>query len=228
MPAAAARMLIHGPKAWPCQWVEPLATRGSARDVMSRAHRFTGWPLTLMPPVALAIALSCVAPTPGAAQSVSLSPRVSLMEGHEVAGSMGLRAELGSSKLAVYGHGGAFGLVQKCDTSLPPSCNSPSGGGIELLGGVRLSLPRLGPTQPAVSLGAGALIWNDDDPYQSGVGNIWEAELRVGVKAFSWSDLVLGATLKSIGQSVSGGMQLGRDRGTYMGIVVGLLIPGSH
>jgi len=93
---------------------------------------------------------------------------------------------------------------------------------------VRLSLQPLGVAHPAISLGAGALVWADRKPYRSGVGNIWEAELRVAVKAFSWSDLVLGASLKNIGQSVSGGMQLDRDRGTYGGVVAGLLIPARR
>ena len=150
------------------------------------------------------------------------------MDGDDRASSIGLRGEVGSSKLALYGQGGVFFAEQRCETSLPPSCSTPSGGGLELLGGVRLSLPRLGVVHPAVSLGAGALIWDDDKPYNSGVGNIWEAELRVAVKAFSWSDLFLGATLKNVGQSVSGGMQLARDRGTYVGIVAGLVIPGSR
>lgn len=198
---------------------------------MNLNHCVVVWSRRLIGALAVAITWSCLNPAPGAAQSVFVSPRVSVlsvMDGDDRASSIGLRGEVGSSKLAIYGQGGVLYAEQRCETSLPPSCSSPSGGGIELLGGVRLSLPRLGPTQPAVSLGAGALIWNDDDPYKSGVGNIWEAELRVGVKAFSWSDVVLGATLKNIGQSVSGGMQLARDRGTYMGIVVGLLIPGSH
>ncbi len=149
------------------------------------------------------------------------------MDGHEFAWSLGLRGEIGSSRLAAYGQGGLFHVSQRCDLIAPPSCNTPSVGGIELLAGVRLSLPRLGPTQPAMSLGGGALVWSDHNRFKSAVGNIWEAELRVAVKAFSWSDLVLGATLKNIGQSVSGGMRLGRDRGTYVGIVAGLLIPVS-
>lgn len=73
--------------------------------------------------------------------------------------------------------------------------------------------------------GAGAMIWNDDPPFTSGTESVWEAELRVGVRVASWADLLLGAVLKSVGQSVSGGMILERDRGTYGGVVVGLLIP---
>lgn len=177
----------------------------------------------------LAGACTCLPLSPGTAQSIVVSPRVAVMDGHELAASIGLRGEAGSSKLAVYGQGGVFRVAaQGCDLVHPPFCNTPSDGGIELLGGVRLSFPRIGAAQPTISFGAGALVWEDDNPFKSGVGNIWEAELRVGVKTFSWSDLVLGATLKNIGQSVSGGMQLARDRGTYVGILVGLLIPGSH
>lgn len=68
-------------------------------------------------------------------------------------------------------------------------------------------------------------MWDDDQPFRGGTESVWEAELRVGVKVSSWADLLLGAVVKSIGQSVSGGKMLFRDRGTYGGIVVGLLIP---
>lgn len=187
--------------------------------------------VTPIGPVALAVAWFCLTPVPGQAQSVLVSPRVSVMDvmdGDDRASSLGLRGEVGSSALALYGQGGMFLAEQRCETSLPPSCSTPSSLGVELLGGVRFALPRLGVAHPAISLGAGALIWDDDTPHESGVGSIWEVEVRVGVKALSWSDLILGTTVKSIGQSVTGGMQLFRERGTYVGIMVGLLIPGTR
>jgi len=191
-------------------------------------HRcFVVWALPVMPALAVAISVPALTPTAGAAQSVVVSPRVALMGGDEAAASAGLRAEVGSPWLSVFGQGGWFGTTHDCTASIPATCTSPSSGGLELLGGVRLGLPRLGPVRPAISLGAGALIWNDDQQFggMGGTGSIWEAELRVGIKVFSWADILLGAVVKSVGQSVSGGMILERDRGTYGGIVVGLLIP---
>lgn len=188
-------------------------------------HRFVAWSLAVIPILTGAITVLALMPTAGAAQSLVVSPRVSLMGGDETAGSAGLRAEVGSSTLALFGQFGGLRVVQRCDLVIPPHCNTPSDGGLELLGGVRLALPRLGPARPAISLGAGALFWGDDQPFKSGTGSVWEAELRVGVKVASWADLLLGAVVKSVGQSVSGGMILERDRGTYGGVVVGLLIP---
>jgi len=187
-------------------------------------HRFVVWALPLMPALVVAITVSALTPTAGAGQSLVVSPRVSLMGGDETAASAGLRAEVGSSRLAVFGQFGGFAVSQGgCDLISP----CPSGGGIELLGGVRLSLPRRGPVRPAISLGAGALLWDDHGPTNSRAGTIWEAELRVGVKVSSWADLLLGAVVKSVAQSVSGGMRIERVRGTFGGIVVGLLIPVS-
>ena len=191
---------------------------------MSIQRRVVAWYFAVMPAPTVAIAVLALTPTPGAAQSLVVSPRVSVMGGDETAASAGLRAEVGSSRIAVFGQFGGFAVSQGgCDLS--SAC--PSGGGIELLGGVRLSLPRLGPVRPAVSLGAGALLWDDHGPTNSRAGTIWEAELRAGGGAFSWADLLLGAVVKSVAQSVSGGMRIERDRGTFGGVVVGLVIPVS-
>ena len=179
----------------------------------------------VMPALTVAIAVLALTPTPGAAQSLVVSPRVSVMGGDETAASAGLRAEVGSSTVALFGQFGWFGASHDCTLSIPPSCTTPSSGGLELLGGVRLALPRLGPVRPAISLGAGAMIWNNDGPFESGTESVWEAELRLGIRVFSWGDLLLGGTVKSVGQSVSSGIGLARDRGTYGGVVVGLLIP---
>ena len=185
-------------------------------------YRVIAWRFPVIPALTVAIAVLAMGPALGAAQSLIVSPRVSVMGGDETAASAGLRAEVGSSRFAVFGQFGGFAVSQGgCDVSSP----CPSGGGIELLGGVRLSPPRLGPVRPAVSLGAGALLWDDHGPTNSRAGTIWEAELRVGVRAFSWADLLLGAVVKSVAQSVSGGMRIERDRGTFGGIVVGLVIP---
>ena len=194
---------------------------------MSIQRRVVAWYFAVMPAPTVAIAVLALTPTPGAAQSLVVSPRVSVMGGDKTAASAGLRAEVGSSTVALFGQFGWFGVSHDCLLIAPPSCTTPSSGGLELLGGVRLALPRLGPVRPAISLGAGALIWNDDRQFGGlgGTGSIWEAELRLGIRAFSWGDLLLGGTVKSVGQSVSGGIGLARDRGTYGGVVVGLVIP---
>ena len=178
------------------------------------------WFLTVIRELAIVTAVVALIPTPGGAQSLVVSPRVSVMGGEETAGSYGLRAEVGSSSIALFGQGGAFRTGQACD--LIPPCPS---GGLELLGGVRLTLPRLGVVNPAVSLGAGVLVWDDEPPFKGGTESVWEAELRLGVRVFSWADLLLGGVVKSIGQSFSSGMTVISDRGTFGGIVVGLLIP---
>ena len=223
MPASAAVMLIQllSAKAALEMWGrEPGAHRGQmVRMILCVAAR------ALLAVGVTGVGLTGELPAQAAAQSFLVSPRVAVMEGDAFALSVGLRGEVGSTRLAVYAQGGLFRLTSTCETSLPPLCTSPSSGGVELLGGVRLSLPGIGPTHPAISLGAGALLWEDTQPYKSGVGSIWEGELRAGVKLFAWSDLVLAATLRNIGQSVTGGMRLERDRGTYVGIMAGLLIP---
>ncbi len=195
-----------------------------ARGHWGACCRFVAW---AHPALMVAVTVSALTPTPGRAQSLVVSPRVSLMGGDEGAGSAGLRVEAGSSTLALFGQVGWFGATHNCQLSDPPSCTTPSSGGLELLGGLRLALPRLGPIRPAISLGGGALMWDDDQPFRGGTESVWEAELRAGVKVSSWADLLLGAVVKSAGQSVSGGKRIARDRGTYGGVVVGLLIPVS-
>ncbi len=202
-------------------------SKGSVARVgtMTVPPRLIARTLAILPVLSVAVTVGVLTPTPGTAQSLVLSPRASVMGGDVGAWSTGLRAEVGSSTIALFGQFGWFGASHDCLLSAPPSCTTPSSGGLELLGGVRLALPRLGPVRPAISLGAGAMIWNNDGPFESGTGSVWEAELRLGIRAFSWGDLLLGGTVKSVGQSVSGGIGLARDRGTYGGVVVGLLIP---
>lgn len=188
-------------------------------------HGFVCWCLTVIPSVTVATAALPLTASSGVAQSLVVSPRASLMGGDETAASAGLRAEVGLPVLALFGHFGGFSVrPPNCDGVFPPSCTTSSGG-IEILGGVRLSLPQIGPAHPAISLGAGALFWDDDPQFENGTGSVWEAELRVGVRVSSWADLLLGGVVKSVGQSVSGETTLARDRGTYGGVVVGLLIP---
>lgn len=167
-----------------------MASSSSQRPVFLRS--FT-------PTVAAGLTVILVAgvPSAAAAQTLAVSPRVAVMDGDEFALSVGVRGELGWSRLALFGHGGLFGVSNRCTTSLPPTCSAPSSGGIELLGGVRLSLPSLGIAHPAVSLGGGAVVWDDFWGYDSKIGALWEAELRVGLGVFSWSDLLLGAAVKS-------------------------------
>jgi hypothetical protein len=69
------------------------------------------------------------------------------------------------------------------------------------------------------------VTWGDDRFYDSATGIIWEVEARAAATAFSWSDFLFGATIRSIGQSVSGEMKLSSQRNTYFGFMVGLLIP---
>ncbi len=188
-------------------------------------HRFVVWAFPVMPALAVAITVLALTPTRGAAQSLVVSPRVTLMGGDESAASAGLRAEVGSSRFALFGQLGGFAASQECsDLIAPQRCSTPSSSGLELLGGVRLALPRLGPVRPAISLGVGALLWDDFRTTDNGTGSIWEAELRVGVTVASWADLLLGTVVKSVGNR-AGGTTLVPDRGTYGGIVVGLLIP---
>ena len=178
----------------------------------------------------LALGLSCallgVPPAAVTAQSLSVSPRLSVMQGNQVAGSLGLRVEVGGPLVGIYGHTGRFGVGQTCETSLPPNCSSPSGGGTELTGGITLTFNRSQRVYPVLSLGAGALFWSDDPPYRSGVGTVLEAELDVRAPAFLRSELSVGVRVASISQSVSGGMRLyGDQRPVYAGLVAGLVVP---
>jgi hypothetical protein len=173
-----------------------------------------------------AVGLLGLLPATLAAQSLSVSPRLSVMEGDFTAGSIGLRLELGGSTLSGYGHAGLFGVSRSCDLSLPPSCSSPSGGGTELTGGLRVRFFRSDKVYPVLSVGGGALLWSDDDPYRSGVGRILEAELDIRTPAFFGSELSVGLRFANIGQSVSGGMHLyGPDHPSFAGLVVGLVVP---
>ena len=96
---------------------------------------------------------------------------------------------------------------------------------VELSGGGRVAFPDAGNVYPVFSAGAGALIWDDDEPYDSHVGLLLELEVAVRVVAFTWADLTVGARAQSIGQGVSGGMRLGANRRTHVGIVAGLVVP---
>lgn len=87
-------------------------------------------------------------------------------------------------------------------------------------GGVRVRLFRSEKTYPVLSVGGGALLWSDDDPYRSGVGRILEAELDVRTPAFFGAELSVGLRLANIGQSVSGGMRFyGPDHPSFAGLV---------
>lgn len=216
--------MLTGPSACIGARMNRLKRISGARGHWGACCRFVAWALPVMPSLMVAVTVSALTPAQVTAQSLVVSPRVSVMGGNETAWSAGPRVEVGSI-IAVFGQFGVLHVSQRCDLVFPPSCTTPSSAGLELLGGVRLALPRLGPVRPAISLGAGTMVWNDDQPFESGTGSVWEAELRVGVNVASWADLLLGGVVKSVGQSVSGGMRLERDRGTYGGVVIGLLIP---
>ena len=183
------------------------------------------WSSFLVTAIYGTVALGAHIPTTASAQSVSVSPRVAAMQGNTFAASLGARLDIGSPRIGAYGHVGVFGVTQTCETSLPPGCSSPSGGGTELSGGIRLAFPNLGKAYPVISVGAGALVWRDDDPYESSVGLILEFEGGVQAAFLSWADFTVRVKAQSISQGVSGGMRLDRDRSTYVGIVAGLVLP---
>jgi len=184
-----------------------------------------GWFLISTITVTRALALGAIPASLVSAQSVGISPRVALMDAQPVAGSLGLRIELGFPRGGAYADIAAFGVGQVCELSLPPSCTHPSSGGTLVGAGIRLAFPDLGGIYPVASAGAGALLWADDEPYDSHTGLVLDLEIGGRLTAFSWADVTLGAKVQSISQSVSGGMGLTAERVTYPGIVVGLVVP---
>jgi hypothetical protein len=190
---------------------------------MSRGIRF--WSFSSKVSVYNALVLIASMPSALMAQSLTVSPRAAVMGGQAFAVSLGVRMDVGSSRFGVYGHAGRLGVTQTCETSLPPTCTSPSNGGIELSGGARVGFPEFGVVYPVFSAGAGAFIWGDDEPYESEVGLLLDLELGARIVAFSWADLILAAKAQSISQSVSGGMRLDADRASYVGIVAALAVP---
>jgi hypothetical protein len=83
----------------------------------------------------------------------------------------------------------------------------------------------MGIVTPVISAGAGAFLWNDDNPFESGVGRLWELGMSLRLPGLGSSSFELGAKVASLSQSVVGGMILSDSRGTYWGFVGGLVVP---
>ena len=186
------------------------------------AHHRSRQLLTVIPAT---LALALLVPFVAESQGVNVSLRAAAMQGNGLAVSLGARVDAGSARVGAYGHVGQFVTSQGCELSLPPTCNTPSTGGTEVSGGIRLAFPTVGGTYPVLSAGVGAVMWADDAPYRSRPGMLMDFEFGLQGKLASWADFTVGMKLQRVAQAVSGGMRLESSAGTYVGVVAGLVVP---